>query len=399
MKILVISPQDVLPPIDGGKKSIYMPLKLLAEKHEVYFAFPFGNGDTQITKKYELDGINAIPLPVNPQDKFISALLNFAKPYPFKVQKYYDSLSLDKLLDTIKTEGIDCIWVNHYHMAPYALKIRERINIPCYLREHNIEFELVYQFNKVIKSIPLKLFTKWQYAKSKKFETKCWDTFDKTFFITKKDFVEAKKICPILEVKGDYIYDGVSLPEKTKDLKLREKAFVFSGSIKTFQNKYNLQDFVENYWIKAMNHIPEVKLYLTGNPEELLEQELGWDKTFLNNNRITNLGFIDNLDVFLQTKLFFVSPTILGAGLRIKVLHALSLSMITFVSMKDYEMCDYFVDGENLILYRSADEFIEKAKALLENLRMQEEISSNARETVKNHFNWQNYLRKTPFTK
>ena len=91
MKILFIAPQNPFPPIDGGKISIYYPVKYLAEKYEVYIMFPkIGEDFKKALNNFKSINVTAEPFGCDTQDKITTLIKRVFTKLPFKMFKYYN---------------------------------------------------------------------------------------------------------------------------------------------------------------------------------------------------------------------------------------------------------------------------------------------------------------------
>ena len=391
-KLLYISPQNVIPPIDGGKQGIYYPIKYLSKYFKVYFAFLDKNPSSKLIKDYKKLGVIPVPLEKDTQDNPILLFKNIFSKYPFKIEKYIDKYILEKLDRLIKKENIKIVLSSHIHTAFYPVNLKKlNPDIKIFLREHNIEWELVYQFYKLTKNPVFKLISYWQYKKTKRFEIEHWKYFDKVIFISDSDFDTAKKYLD--KNKAEIVYDGFEI-KSVKREKIEKNSFIFSGSLKTYQNRENLKWFIENIWKHFVSKNKEYKLYITGNSQEILEKNLGITTEEMKRLNIINLGFVDNLDKVLSEKEFFVSPTIFGSGIRIKILHALSIGIPVLATPLDCNMVKHFKDLENIVCFKNVEDFKEKVRILKENKNLYEKISKNAFNLVKDKLNWKNYATK-----
>ncbi len=390
-KILYLSPQNVIPPIDGGKIGIYYPIRELANHFEIYFAY-IDSSTIDTSNSYKDINVNPIRFYIDTNDSISKILKNIFEIIPFKMNKYFSKRFLQVLIELVREKKIDMIMVSHSHMACYALEIKKACNIPIFLREHNIEYQLVEQYVKYEKNYIKRIIAAWQAVKTKRYEINLWGKFDKIFFISDNDLNEA--INHINATSGKYIvlYDGYETKNNILKREYENDSFIFTGSIKTIQNKINLSNFINNIWIQFLSKIPKSKLYITGNTDETLVNNLGKSMEELNKLNIYNLGFIDNIDYVILSKQFFISPTIIGSGIRIKVLHAMSLGIPVIASRIDCSMVRYFKDMENIICYENKEDFIEKINLLQKNLPLYESIGRKAHLLIKNKLNWSNYI-------
>lgn len=389
-KLLVIAPQNPYPAHDGGKISIYYPLINLAQYFQIHFVFNYFQPlPPDIQKHFEDFGIKIYPQKVNTKDSLPRILLNLFSSLPYKFQKYHKQRILKKIKEIVQKENIEFIWCNHTHMAWYALQLQKEFDVKIFLREHNIEYSLVQQVMQLNKPGLLRTFIKLQYLKTKRHEISCWKKFDRTFFISDLDFSIAKIECSNC-TKLDLLYD--SFPEK-KEIQAEEKepySFIFTGNIDTYQNSYNLQTFIKEIWEPLIKADPRWKLYITGNKDEIIKKKI---KTDFAANNITNLGFVDNIDQVINSKKYFVSPTYIGSGLRIKVLNAMASGAVCFLTPLDANMLSFFTDFDNIIEFNNFNEFYIKLIRLESSESLYNSISLQAL-SVGAKISWKDYAIK-----
>lgn len=391
-KILCIAPQNPFPYTDGGKIGIFFPIKYLAKYSELYFSCPvqaFTNEDIENYKKYD---INFYPYKLNTNDNYWLYATSLFTRRSYKLNKYYDKKYLEYLKKIVIKNSIEILWINSLHMAVYALKLKKQYpNLKIYLREHNIEYELVKQYTQSCNNIFMKLISYFEYLKTKKYETKIWTKFDKVYFISDSDLTIAKKY-------GKYstenlIYDGVEIEDNMNE-NYEEKSFIFTGSLSSFQNRQNLKNFIENIWKNFIIQYPDCKLYLTGNTDDILEKKLKLTLKELNELNIYNLGFVDNIKATIKSKKYIVSPTLYGSGIRLKVLEGLSLKRPIFVLDTDFYMCNKFKDMNNIIHYSNIDDFSGKYLLLEINKNLYDKICINGFNISQEIFSWDTYVKK-----
>lgn len=390
-KILCIAPQCPLPCIDGGKIGIFYPLKYLAQKLNVFFTTPVLNINEDIINEFNMYNIKYYPFELNTNDDYFKYPSSLLKPLSFKFNKYFSPLYLKYIEKIIIENQINILWINAPHMAIYALNLKKKYPyLKIYLREHNIEYDLVLQYARSQKNIFMKMFSYIEYYKTKRYEVSLWNKFDKVFFISDTDLAEAKKY-------GDFnddnlIYDGAE-PDFYNE-QIEEHSFIFTGSLTSFQNQENLKYFIENIWKNFHYYNKEAKLYLTGNDNKKLENKLGYPIEYLNSLNIINLGFVDDVQRTIASKKYVISPTLYGSGIRLKVLEALVLKKIVFVLDTDYKMCKYFKDMENIIHYSDVNNFISKYNLLEKDKLLYNKIIINAFNLSTEIFSWNKYAQK-----
>lgn len=389
-KLLVIAPQNPYPATDGGKISIYYPLIHLSEYFQIHFVFThFQPLPAELEKHFEGFGIKIYPQKVNTKDSIAGIGLNFFSSRPYKFQKYHKQSVLKKIKEIVQKENISFIWCNHSHMAWYALPLQKEFGVKIFLREHNIEYSLVQQVMKFSRNSFIKAFINWQYLKTKNNEIDCWKKFDTTFFISDADFSLAQSECPQCE-KLNLLYDSFSDKKGIHAEKKEPYSFIFTGNVDTFQNCRNLQSFITEIWEPLIKADARWKLYVTGNKDEVLKKKI---KTDFAANNIINLGFADNIEQTVDSKKYFISPTYIGSGLRIKVVNAMAGGAVCFLSPLDANMLSSFRHFGNIIKFNTFNDFYSNLIRLESDESLYNSISLQALK-VGTAFTWNDYALK-----
>lgn len=386
-KLLIIAPQNPYPAKDGGKIGIYYPIIHLAKYFQVHFVFITPDAVSKdVYGHFENAGVTIYPQVVTTNDTPQGYLFNFLEKLPYKFNKYYSETVYRRVAAIVKEQQISSVWCNHPHVARYAIQLKKDFKIRIYLREHNIEYSLVQQVAQVNSNPLLKMFVGYQFRKTRNFEVDCWRTFDQVYFISRTDFSQATQEAPG-QKNFRLLYDSFQKMERKPSIVKEPFSFIFTASLTTFQNAYNLTRFVKEVWLPLFEEHPENKLYLTGNNDEVIKKALKINYTEFG---IYNLGFVDDIGEAIQSKKYFVSPSYVGSGVRIKVLNALNLGAVCFVTPLDVGMLDVLKDQENIVRFSDYKEFAANLAKLEKDEKRYNYIALNASHVGAN-FTWTNY--------
>jgi len=395
-KLLFLAPQNPYPPIDGGKIGIYYPIKYLSKFFDIYFITPVKQLDENVDRAirhFQNIEVKYLPVVRNTDDKIIDLFKNVFNEVPFKWYKYYSDDIFDLCEKLVIKEDIRYILISAPHMALYAVKLRKlNPNLKIYLREHNIEFSLVEQFINLTKNPVYKLIGIWQFKKTKLLEQKYWELFDKIFFISDYDYEIAKSSRPDLASKFYVLYDGFEINKICKCEELRN-TFIIPTNINSIQNQISVKWFIEKIWIQSFNYIKQNNfvLSITSGSEHEWKKILGIHNLEQFNIRL--LGFIKNIDEELCKHKYVISPTIMGSGLRLKILHGMASGKVVFATGYDVKTVKVFKDMDNIVEFNNSVEFIEKIKIIEENKHLFNILSKNAVETIQKYFDWNQYAK------
>lgn len=393
MKVLLISPQNPYPPIDGGKISIFYPLMELNKKGisiGIFFLYkekePF-----EAIQFFKKNSIKVYPFLLDTTDSIKKVMKNFLESEPFKMAKYFHPSALKYLKKIVQEFKPDIIQSHHAHMAKYAIELKKEFNVPIVLREHNIEYKLIEQFYKSESNPIIKVTAYWQYVKTKKYETNIWSYFDKVIFISPLDENIAKNANS--RIKSVVIQDGVDIEKfHPIDLKKEPYSLIFTGNLRTIQNLKSILWFVKNVWPIIKEKEPKAKLYITGGGEEILYKKL--KISTLNTQGIFLLGFVKNIQETISKCQVFISPTRIGSGIRIKVLTAMALGMPIVCTSLDATPIIGVRNGEHLIVADTPEDFAEGILHLFNDERLRYNLGSNARKLIEQQFTWDKYAEK-----
>lgn len=394
-KLLIVSPQNPYPPIDGGKIGIYYPLVYLSRYFKIYFICPisplsYKDDICKAVEHLKSFGVEPFLILHNTSDSIVRVISNIFADEPFKWAKYFSRKILKTAEELIKAENIENCWISSPHMFKYGLYLKDKYDIKIFLREHNIEYELVRQFLNLNRNPAIKPIALWQYLKTKNLEKYYWSKADKTFFISDLDYKIATDTCPEASNKFEILYDGVEAGNYV-NCDIEDKSIIYTADFKTIQNKKSFIWFIKNIWIKAYKELCNFKLYVTGNHEGLIERVLNMSEKELKHLNIIDLGFVEDINSVLSSKKYVLSPTIIGSGIRLKLISGMDLGKVCFCTPLDIQTCPHFMDMENLVLFSSSGEFLTKIKIIEESNELYGNIGEKARELIRMHFSWDAY--------
>lgn len=390
-KLLLLIPQNIIPAVDGGKAGIYFPMQLLAKEYEVKAVVFVSIAEDTNKLAYHSLGVEVFFLRVNKIDSPIQLIKNAFQQLPLKFNKYYKKTHqsfIDELCMDWQPASILC---HHAHLAYYLRNYKSSFpNIRLLLREHNIEYLIVEQFYRTEKKMLHKAIGYWQYLKTKKVEQHAWAWFHHVLFISDSDYSNVKETTGF---EKHVLYDG----GKQREIGNVKKAdaFLFTGSVSSFQNAYNLSYFIHQVWIpwKEANS-NQFELWVTGNDEKQVNDKLHLEQGLLEKYHIKLLGFVHDLDAVLQQAKYFVSPTIIGAGIRIKVIEALCNGCVVFLSPLDESMVACLEDGVNVLSFSDQTSFNNNFNKVNFSDNFYASISNNALQISREQLSWDILLHK-----
>lgn len=186
---------------------------------------------------------------------------------------------------------------------------------------------------------------------------------------------------------GTVLYDGGKL--NLNNSATKKPYFLFTGKVTVLQNQYNVTYFIKNIWIpwKEKFYTKNFEFWITGNSKKEFLENVLIDEAELEKYNIKVLGFVDDLNTIVHEATFFISPTMIGAGIRIKVIEALCMGSVVFLTDIDLKMVKHFNHLQNVIAYKDVNDFNKQFALLIQNNMLYKQIQQNAIETAKEYLN------------
>ncbi len=384
LKILQISPQVPVPPIDGGKISIFGLLKSLSERgHEIDFFCYRKHSDYNFSynelSKYSKPRI----IDVQTDNNFLKAFLNIFNDLPYNVSKYINEKILKAISDYFKENDPDVIHIDHIHMAWLVDYLRNMTSKPIILREHNFESDILYRMY-LNKTFPLfKYYFFEQYKRLMRYETQFAEKFDKVVMISEAD--ESKILKVNNKIKTIVIPAGVdhNLIQKNAYQVSKIPFSIFHvGTLDWEPNLDGLLWFINEIFPFVIKKFPKSMLFIYGKNSEQIKIP-----NYLKNN-IALMGFVPDLWREISNKQIGIVPLRVGSGIRIKILELLAqghLIISTDIGKEGIPI----IDGIHYLNANNSEEFINKIFEVFDHAYDIMTICSNAQNFIKSNFLWE----------
>lgn len=150
---------------------------------------------------------------------------------------------------------------------------------------------------------------------------------------------------------------------------------LFLGSMSRQENYLSVIWFIEN----VLNQLEEsYRFVVVGSnpPDKLLKY---------NSKRIEITGYVNDVSPYFENSLCFVSPLILGAGIKIKILEALSAGLPVVTNKIGAEGID-LTNEENYLHCEKPEEYVEAINRLRHDDKLRRKLSTNGKLHVANFF-------------
>lgn len=392
-KILFITTLLPFPLNNGGKIKTYNTIKMLSERYDIDLICYYENDTDLEYLKYVKQEVREVQLVkgkiTTSENKLYMLKLAFKSLFsklPVTVLKFFDkefSSLIEKYMNSYEYEKV---YVDHLQIS-INLKNVENNNIEYILDEHNCEYLIMKRKFNEEKNVVKKLFFCLEYLKLKKYEKNTLDKFDKIITLSNNDKYELMKLniseskmkiipIPFLD---EYIKKNIKEYKTNLDI-------LFVGTMSWMPNSEGILWFLENVVPKLRENKLNFKVYIIGK---------GANKSILSYNNesdIEILGFVQDINRYIEKCDCMIVPIFFGSGLRVKIIEAFAKKIpviSTTIGAEGLKICD----NKNILIANTVDEFNEKIKCMY-NPKTRYELANNARITFEEEYSFSSIKNK-----
>lgn len=247
--------------------------------------------------------------------------------YPLSVFKRHS----DKCVSELQKHEYDVIIYEGEHMSSYRINSETRANKHI-LRQHDIESDYRHELAKSAKGFIRKFAQEIESRKYKKLEKKIDTYFDSVLFISKAEKEEFDKRYPKTKSRFVFMPPSALCFEQDAALGEKEHMLVYFGNMELQNNYLSVLWFATKVFPLILDSVPDAKLKIIGKISDDDKAKL-----LLNAKNIEMMGYVDDLNKEIRNASLIVSPVLFGAGVKVKVIDALSYGQIVCATSKTIE--------------------------------------------------------------
>lgn len=390
MRILFITQFLPYPPDTGGKIKTYETLRLLAKKHQV-FLISFVESRKDIKREKPLKrfcvGLKTFVTPIittSYQQLKRKAILGLLAHKPFRVQKYFLKEAAHFIARLTQRENFAAIHCDHETSIQYLPYIKDWQRKLKIYDEHNLSSEGVLGYVAHEKSPLQKLAYFIEGEKLRLYERRQLQIFDKILAISLED---QQKLID-LGIKSEKI-SFFPIPFKAGKLqaKTSAKTLLFAGLLSWWPNQDAVTWFYRKAYPLVKKEVPGVKFIVVGpNLPKPIQRELKEDKSVM----VT--GKVKRVKDYYKKSAVFLAPIRAGAGVRVKILHALA-SGLPVVATKVAIAGLPLSNKKNVLLADSDSQFAQAVTLLLKNRGLAEKMAKEGIKFIEKNYNQKESLK------
>lgn len=306
----------------------------------------------------------------------LSAFFNLFTDKSYNVERFVNKQVELTLIDVLKKNYFDFIQFESIYTAPYLKTVRSHSSAFCMCRVHNIEHHIWQYLTEHETSFLKKRYLKLLTNRLKNYELDILQSFDLLLPISKKEmvYIEQEKLNRCI-----YVPFGIDTKQQISTQYTMNIATCFHiGSMDWAPNTEGVQWFLDKVWNKVIAEIPDVKFHMAGKkmPAAFMAKP---------QPQVVVEGEIEDVTRFCMEKNIMVVPLLSGAGIRIKILEAMTLGK-TIITTSIGVAGIGATHEKNILICDDADHFAITLVKCFKQPTWASQIGLNAAAFVKEHF-------------
>ncbi len=380
MRILIIASEVPYPPTDANRAVVLNLLRHFREKHDVTMLAMTSGDDPEdvavvrgMVKELELVEHEISKTPWR-------RLLSMFTLWPFGVLLYRNRAFAAALERLLGRKRFDVIIGGHINMAQYTVEVQHTPKIIAPLDA----ISLYYRRQLGLPLDPLSfLYSLLQYWKVKRYERRTYPRYDACVLVARRDAEVIRELCPGLPIY--FAPSGTDIPTEVAVPKT-PFSIAFSGVMDYPPNVDGALYFAHEIFPLVRKEVPQATFHVVGKDPNAdvraLERRDG----------IVVTGTVPDVKEYLRRMQVFVCPMRLGAGMKMKVLEAMAVSLPVVSTTRGAEGMD-FVAGREFVAADEPAEFAAAVVRLLEDENLREEYGRWGRRAVEINYTWEAHAR------
>ena len=398
MRLLQLSPQFPFPLSDGGKISIANMTKALVQQGcEIDMICLCKNMPSRelIDDFVQYTGSHCTCIQHDTSNSIkaiVQSLIDLNNP--LYIRKHYSKEYETTLVEFLQENHYDGILCDHSAMAQYGIKASSVSGAPVIVRMHNIEHIIWERFADRFGSFdPRKIYVLSEARKLKRKEIEYSVNVCCSAMITQRDVQTLHDL--EANIRAIHVPVGIDT----------ELFHTIENDVPKIPNRLihaTTYDWVHNvdaidWFIREV--MPTIQRKL-GAELYLLGKHMPDKYTTMTDQGIHGLGFVEDINSMLNTASIYIAPLFVGAGIRIKILEAMSAGLPVIASKISAEGIEANRE-DGLIICDDANDFIAEITHILMHPEEARVLGDNARSFILKHHTWEHSaeLLKTLFLK
>lgn len=380
MSAVFVTTENFIPQLYGGAVATYNYFKILHDPETILISYYNRDGITEkkatdnLRKEFKIKAVRLIPFNIkirkNIRMLLRTALIMTIKRYPYLAAKFFSGSIIRSLINYIKREKSDTVFIDHMNLAflaYYVKKIDKRIKV--ILINHNNEYELVAECGAREKGCLRAVF---------QIESRLIDRYQARYLPYIDDvrcisFTDADNLNQRYRTdKFSYFPMPYFFTREYRFNNAETNSIGMCGSLAWPLTIEGLKWYLDNIHPYLCENIKDYNFLLAGSgaSTELINYVKGV-------KNVHYYGYVNDLTGFYEKCKLIAVPSLSGSGIRIKILESFSMS-IPVVATRQAAQGLQVTNEVHLLCDSDPKKFTENVVRLLNDKALREKLSRNA---------------------
>jgi len=380
MNILFVTTKTPLPMDDGHSLRDFNILRQLAKEHRIHLISAV-KAEREWGYVSDLQkictSVQLVEVPANRSKLALAVTLieSLIKRKAFVTVKYDLPAMRQAIRKTLGENTIDFV---HLGILSLAVYLDEVAGYPVALDEHNVESALLRRRLTTETGIG-RIFYRWQQKWLEDFEQEAARQVRQIWSCSDIDAKQLRQFAPQTPVA--VIPNGVDRDyfQPLAGVQVEEESLAFVGGLNWYPNLDGLRWFDREILPLLLPKHPGLRLHIIGD---------GPQPEWRHKNNIVCHGRVEDIRPFMARAAVFIVPLRIGGGTRLKILNAMAAGCCVVATSIGAEGLAA-VNGENILVGDSPDQFAGQILAAFASVALREKIGQNAELFIRDNYDWE----------
>jgi glycosyltransferase involved in cell wall biosynthesis len=320
------------------------------------------------TPKQPLE-LQAVPAELMEQTRmegvFVDTSLNIVDAFTdlitadnYNISRFFSPDMDIRLIRLLTEETFDIVQLESLFMTPYIPTLRRYSKARIVLRSHNLEHVIQQRIAIGERNFLKRPYRQFLAKQLERYEMEVLDRVDGVAAISPADaehFLGHGSSTPIVPIPFGVDLKDYPVPEEKA---VATPVFFHLGSMDWQPNEEGIRWLLNSVWPRVIKKRPQARLDLAGNkmPKDLIDLDIPG---------VMIQGRVRDAVAYMQKRQVMLVPLFSAGGMRVKIIEGMAMGRTIISTPIGAEGINY-TDGKDVLLARTATEFVERILGLID---------------------------------
>ena len=320
------------------------------------------------TPKQPLE-LQAVPAELMEQTRmegvFVDTSLNIVDAFTdlitadnYNISRFFSPDMDIRLIRLLTEETFDIVQLESLFMTPYIPTLRRYSKARIVLRSHNLEHVIQQRIAIGERNFLKRPYRQFLAKQLERYEMEVLDRVDGVAAISPADaehFLGHGSSTPIVPIPFGVDLKDYPVPEEKA---VATPVFFHLGSMDWQPNEEGIRWLLNSVWPRVIKKRPQARLDLAGNkmPKDLIDLDIPG---------VMIQGRVRDAEAYMQKRQVMLVPLFSAGGMRVKIIEGMAMGRTIISTPIGAEGINY-TDGKDVLLARTATEFVERILGLID---------------------------------